>query len=149
MMSVTDLPEGSPARLDDPTAGTMTEQMTLAFPGRRIRRTAPGMTEADLLAAVRKLAKLNGWRTYHTRDSRGSEPGWPDLVLANLQQRRVVFAELKAPGGSTTPEQDEWLAVLRAAGCEVALWRPADLPEIAAVLRGQRLNGTPPHRAAP
>lgn len=95
------------------------------------------MTEAQLLAAVRKLARLTQWLCYHTHDSRRSEPGFPDVVMVHARRGRVIFAELKDATRKTTPEQDRWLAELAAAGCEVAIWRPDDLPEIATVLRGR------------
>jgi len=86
------------------------------------------MTEAEFLAAVRQLARYRGWRRiYHTRDSRGSEAGFPDLVMVSATQRRVLFVELKTATGKTSAAQDAWLAALAAAGAEVYLWRPADL----------------------
>lgn len=97
-------------------------------------RRGVAMSEAELLAAVRQLARLSGWLTYHTHDSRRSEAGFPDLTLVNIRQGRIIFAELKTAAGRTTPQQDEWLAALAAAGCETALWRPADLPNIARIL---------------
>lgn len=98
------------------------------------------MTEAELLAAVRQLAKLTGWLAYHTHDSRRSEPGFPDVVLASPKHRRIIYAELKTATGRTTCEQDMWLEALDTVGCEVALWRPADLPTIAETLRGKRIQ---------
>ncbi len=104
--------------------------------GRKSRKNL-GMSEAQLLAAVRWLAQVRGWMTYHTADSRRSEPGFPDLVLVSVKQQRIVYAELKTATGKTTPAQDEWLAALAAAGAEVFLWRPADLQQvIPAVLGG-------------
>lgn len=101
------------------------------------------MSEAALLAAVRDLARLTGWLTYHTHDSRRSEAGFPDLTLVNVRQGRIIFAELKTAIGRTTQQQDEWLAALAAVGCETALWRPADLPEIARILRKRSTTGGP------
>ena len=99
-----------------------------------------GMTEAQLLAAVRQLGRRTGWAlTYHTHDSRKSEPGWPDLVLCHPRRCRILFIELKTETGQTTPEQDSWLIALAACGLEVATWRPSDLDdEIPAVLTGYR-----------
>jgi hypothetical protein len=95
------------------------------------------MTEDDLLRSVRKLAGYTGWIFYHTRWSKGSEAGFPDCVLANAKQQRVIYAELKSPTGTPTPAQVLWLDTLDAAGCETALWRPLDLQTlIPAVLRG-------------
>ncbi len=49
---------------------------------------------------------------------------------------RLVFAELKAERGRTTPHQERWLALLGACpGVESHLWRPSDLAHIAEVLR--------------
>jgi hypothetical protein len=100
------------------------------------------MSEGALLDAIRKLAKMAGgrWMTYHTRFSRGSEPGWPDLVLLSVRQHRLIVAELKREGEQPTAAQELWLGALAAVGIEVAVWRPSDLPEIAAVLRGRRIE---------
>lgn len=108
--------------------------------GRKSRKNL-AMSEAQLLAAVRRLAQLRGFMAYHTHDSRRSEPGFPDLVLVSARQRRLVFAELKTATGKTSPAQDEWLAALAAAGAEVFLWRPADLQTvIPAVLGGATVS---------
>jgi hypothetical protein len=88
------------------------------------------LTEKAFQSQVVQLAKLCGFETYHTFDSRRSNRGFPDLVLLNPKRGRLVFAELKAARGKTTPEQDVWLANLRAAGQEVYLWYPADWDEI-------------------
>ena len=70
------------------------------------------------------------------------DPGFPDLVLARTG--RVIFAELKAEAGKTTPAQEEWIAELGGrtatmrtlpASHEVYEWRPSDLDAIAEVLR--------------
>src|ERR1019366_8380560 len=39
-------------------------------------------TEKDFMARVIALAKSRGYKVYHTLNSRGSEAGLPDLVLA-------------------------------------------------------------------
>lgn len=101
------------------------------------------MSEAAFLAAVRDLARLTGWMTYHTHDSRRSEAGFPDITLVNVRQGRIIFAELKTATGRTTAAQERWLAALAAAGCETALWRPADLPDIARTLRKRSTTGGP------
>lgn len=101
-------------------------------------RPRPTMGEEQLLAAVRKLAHLTGWLTYHTHDSRRSERGYPDLTLVHDRQQRTIFAELKTDTGTTTVEQEVWLTALHAAGQETALWRPADLPDLPTILRGDR-----------
>jgi hypothetical protein len=98
------------------------------------------MAEATLLAHVRALAKHCGWLCYHTRDSRKSESGYPDLCLARpasaTSPGRLLFAELKTQTGKVTQEQAMWLDILRHTidGVEVHIWRPSDLPMIATIL---------------
>ena len=87
------------------------------------------ITEKELLEQVKELASLLGWSFYHTYDSRRSNAGFPDLVLA--RGCRVIFAELKAPKGRLTPEQSAWARVLSSAsaggGIEYYMWRPSEL----------------------
>ncbi len=116
------------------------EQLALVDGPGRPHRPAPGMSEAQLLAAVRRLARTCGWRCYHTHDSRRSERGYPDLTLVHDRQRRVLFIELKTDAGRLSVDQEAWLRDLAAAGCETAILRPRDLPDIGAVLRGRRIE---------
>lgn len=92
------------------------------------------VTEADLREQVRDLCKLFGWKIYFSWTSLHSPRGFPDLVLVNPEQKRVVYAELKSEKGKVTPQQQEWLDALKACGQEVYLWRPADIEEIAGIL---------------
>ena len=98
------------------------------------------MSEDDLLAAVRDIAHLRGWRTYHTYDSRRSEPGFPDLVMAHPIQKRIVYVELKSAKGRVTNAQAQWLDDLHDAGAEAYIWRPDglddDTPYIWSLLAG-------------
>ncbi|MBA2691487.1 MAG: VRR-NUC domain-containing protein [Rubrobacter sp.] len=91
------------------------------------------ISERDFERQVLDLAKLTGWKAYHTFDSRRSAKGFPDLVLARPPV--VVFAELKNEVGKLRTEQREWLAAL---GCceriESRLWRPGDFEDIQAML---------------
>ena len=82
------------------------------------------MTEKELLACVRELARLAGWLCYHTHDSRRSEPGFPDVVL--VRGGRVLFRELKVGRNHVTPTQARWLDRLREAGADAAVWRDTD-----------------------
>lgn len=88
-------------------------------------RQARTMTEADLLAGVRALARDLAWATYHTLRSKGSEPGFPDLVL--IRGSVAMFRELKTSQGALTPAQKAWLGHLEAAGLDAGVWRPLDL----------------------
>jgi len=92
----------------------------------------PAVPESEFLQQVKDLAKLCGWLVYHTLDSRGSDAGFPDLVL--VRRGRVVFAELKSETGKATPMQQRWLIELGNAGAAVHLWRPSDWPQIEAVI---------------
>ncbi|HZS02229.1 MAG TPA: VRR-NUC domain-containing protein [Chloroflexota bacterium] len=112
---------------------------------------ARDMAEEDLLRHVKSCAAAFGWLVYHTRDSRRSDEGFPDLVL--LRPPRLIFAELKTEQGRVTHDQAMWLATFEelrfeelrartrgAAGvlCEVYVWRPSAWlrGEIEGVLRG-------------
>jgi hypothetical protein len=114
------------------------------------------MTEKELRTSIVRAAREFGWRVYFTWSSMHSPAGFPDLVL--VRSARLIFAELKAEKGKTTPDQDAWLADLRqineyvaarsrvqiADGTwvnftgyvppEVYVWRPADLEDAYRVL---------------
>jgi VRR-NUC domain len=96
--------------------------------------------EKTFLSDVRRLAKAHGWVPYHTHDSRHSDSGFPDLVLArpatSTSPGRLIFAELKRAKTKTTTAQDTWLSVLAhtVPGVEVYLWRPDDIETIVEIL---------------
>jgi len=79
----------------------------------------------SLDAHVRRLCKDLGLLRYHTRDSRGSVRGYPDLTICGIGG--VLFRELKTQRGTVKPEQQAWLDALTAAGQSAAVWRPASL----------------------
>lgn len=85
------------------------------------------MTEAQFMTAVRQLAGLRGYLTYHTHRSDRSEPGFPDLVLVHPGSGHLVFAELKAAKGRVSAAQHVWIDALRRAGQNAYIWYPADL----------------------
>ena len=78
----------------------------------------------SLDAHVRRLIADLGLWAYHPRNSKGSEPGWPDWVIIG---RTVIFRELKAEHGTLTPEQRRVGQMLQRAGQNWAVWRPSDL----------------------
>jgi hypothetical protein len=92
-------------------------------------------SEKSFQASVVHLAGLLGWRHFAVRDSRGSVPGWPDLVLVKAD--RILFRELKVAGGRLSGEQREWGSALTRAGCDWQVWTPSDWDAIGAQLRGQ------------
>jgi VRR-NUC domain len=92
------------------------------------------VSERDLTGYLADLARTFRWRRYHTWSSKHSPAGFPDEVL--LRPPRLVFAELKSERGRLKPDQEAWLEELRQMpGVEVYVWRPADMDEIAKVLR--------------
>ena len=100
----------------------------------------PSIKEDDFLATVTELALLCGWLVYHTYDSRRSQAGFPDLVLARAD--KLIFAELKTAKGKVRDAQILWLDTLGAMAntqpnVEVYLWRPKDWAGIERILTGQ------------
>ncbi len=77
----------------------------MTLDGRQVLDTA--LSERAFQRQIVQLAELMGWRTYHTYDSRRSNPGFPDLVL--VRAPRVIFAELKRQRGRVTAAQTEWV----------------------------------------
>jgi ribosomal protein L37E len=105
---------------------------------------APAISEKAWQTTVLDLARRGGWRSYHTFDSRRSSAGFPDLVL--VRPPELIFVEVKAEKGKTTPEQDAWLedlgVVAHMVACvevvahhvRVFVWRPSDFDEVCRVL---------------
>jgi len=112
----------------------------ILFPPLQLRAR---MSEDAFQQWVVDLAKVYGWRHYHTRFSKRSPSGFPDLVLA--RDGRLIFAELKSEKGHLTPEQREWMADLARVAQRLFmtdpdtvrefLWRPSDMEQIEKVLR--------------
>lgn len=88
-------------------------------------------SEEEFQARVIELAKSLGWKHYHTRDSRKSVAGYPDLTL---WRDRVIFVELKAANGTVSAAQSTVHEDMLAAGAELYVWRPADWSTIVEVL---------------
>jgi hypothetical protein len=82
------------------------------------------MTEKELQNNVLRLAGLSGFLKYHTRNSKGSHKGFPDLVLC--KPPRLIFIELKSENGRVKDEQLTWGMRLSDCPVEYYLWRPAD-----------------------
>lgn len=95
----------------------------------------PKLTEKQFQAQVVALAKLCGWKCYHTHNSRHSAPGFPDLVLARRGQ--IVMAELKVGKNKPSAAQRDWLAELALCPVIARLWYPEDWKEIEAILTGK------------
>lgn len=84
--------------------------------------------EEDFQNQVLALAGPLGWElTYHTHDSRRSNGGFPDLVMASERRGRVVFLELKAEGEKPPADQIRWAETLTACGQEHHFLWPSDM----------------------
>ena len=90
------------------------------------------MLEKHFQSLVVYEAKRQGWKVYHTYDSRRSEPGFPDLVLV---RDKVLFRELKTEKGRLTVAQEAWGEILTAAGADYEVWRPGMIKDIYQQLR--------------
>jgi len=105
----------------------------------RLSSLPENINERTFQAAIVELARLAGWRTYHTFDSRRSESGFPDLCMT--RGGRLLAVELKAMKGKVSLAQREWLAALASCpGVEVHIWRPGDWDEIERTLRRGHVN---------
>jgi hypothetical protein len=92
-------------------------------------RQAEKAWQAQVVAA----ARLRGWATYHTYDSRRSTAGYPDLTL--VRPPRVLFVECKTATGVVSPAQRQWLdALAQCPGVETYTLRPADWPLVDRIL---------------
>ena len=87
------------------------------------------LAEEALLQQVRAVAKRYGYLSFHTRDSRRSDKGFPDLLATN--GRRLLAIECKSQAGKLTAEQAQWLALLAHTGhCETYILRPSDVADL-------------------
>jgi len=92
------------------------------------------ITEKDFRQQVVDLARILGYMAYFSWTSIHSPRGFPDLVLCNPEQKRIIYAELKSEKGKPTEKQVEWLNALDACGQEVYLWRPSNFEVIVEIL---------------
>ena len=100
---------------------------------------AAHQSEADWSRTFQSLFELLGWVGYHIPDSRrATSSGFPDWVLVNHQQQRLLFVELEREKGKVSEQQHWWIDVLRSCGCEAYIWRPSDYYEAEMALEGKR-----------
>lgn len=118
----------------------------------------PRVTESEFQKRVIAFAQLHGWRVAHFRCVRvqrrdgscyyqtpvaADGAGFPDLVL--VRPPRLIAAELKVGGNTTSEEQDEWIRLLAASGAETYVWKPSDWERVEITLGrgdGRRPGGT-------
>lgn len=92
--------------------------------------------EKEFLQLVKDAARVHGWLTYHNLDARGSDPGFPDLVL--VRPPVVLFVELKTERGRVRPEQQTWIDKLKLCRrVDADVVRPHHWPELVKVLRAR------------
>lgn len=99
---------------------------------------AKAMTEKELQQNVIALARMLGWKTYHTFDSRRSDVGFPDIVAIHPEHHWTFVAELKREGKLPTEDQHRWISYFHGAGIRVFVWHPIDWLDgtIERILRG-------------
>ena len=95
--------------------------------------------EKDFQERVCHLARLYHWRIYSIPDSRRvSMAGYPDLTMWNVEQKRLIFAELKREKGKVSESQKIVLSELgQLVQCEVYVWRPSDWDSIIEIMKGK------------
>lgn len=109
-------------------------------------------TEDEFQQRIIDAARAHDWDAYHTRNSRRSAAGFPDLVLAWAPSPEspndnpgapgcCLFRELKIPPNVCTADQDHWLALLRATGQNADVWIPTDAQHIALVIQSHGTHG--------
>lgn len=125
--------------------------MTAAIDAAAYRARHAYRSEAAFQAAVAARARALGWtvhlvpdalyrRSFPTRAAREAgargkgldlgDRGFPDLLLVrggpDDAGQRVLFRELKLVGGRLSEHQERWRDALVRAGCDWAVWTPAD-----------------------
>lgn len=90
------------------------------------------LNEEQWQGLVTQYARLHGWQVFHHLDSRGTEAGWPDLVL--IRPPELVIVELKSERGKVTAAQQSTIDALGVCGIETGVWRPGNEAEVFARL---------------
>jgi len=93
------------------------------------------ITEKQFESQVKDLTKLfHCDKYYHPFLSKWSERGFPDCTIIKVP--RLIYAELKSEKGKLSPEQAEWLELLKQCKTiEAYCWKPHQIDEIVEVLR--------------
>jgi len=89
---------------------------------------AHALSEKNFQQQVVDLSAALGWTHFHNLHARGSDAGWPDLVLCRPPELLIV--ELKREAGELSTAQRQWLQRLEMCGVEVHVWKPSDFPAI-------------------
>lgn len=100
------------------------KEMSIIIPADKAHLVADTMSEAQLQQHVKRLCRDLELLYYHTHDSRRSEAGFPDCVIAG---KRIIFRELKSQSGRMSLAQITTEHRLIAAGGNYKIWRPMHL----------------------
>lgn len=94
------------------------------------------MTESQWAAQVETWLRRGNWIYYHTRNSRGSVPGFPDYIAVHPERGILLAAELKTETGKVTRVQQQWLDAFGYVDAVREVWRPSSWRRIEAFLCG-------------
>jgi len=125
------------ARIDAATLAEWQRKGLIASDSAAREVSAPTLvepTEEEFQAEVVAFAKRHGWDYYHTRNSRKSVAGFPDLVL--IRATVLLVAELKVGDNKPTAPQLRWRELFMGVGVPAFIWRPSDWPLIHTILGG-------------
>ncbi len=103
------------------------------LPGRIGKARPNPQLEVPFMEQVIEFLRICGWLVYHTKDSRKSAPGFPDIIA--LKGKRQLVVETKRAGEQPTEEQERWLEAFRQAGAEVHVFTPDDWEKIERVVK--------------
>jgi hypothetical protein len=92
--------------------------------------------EVPFMQQVLEFLRLCGFLAYHTKDSRKSAPGFPDIIA--LKGERQLVIETKRVGEEPDSEQERWLGAYADVGAEVYVFTPDDWAEIERVVKGEQ-----------
>lgn len=116
-------------------------------------RAHRAISEKDYQEQITDLATMYGWQWRHFKDSRkevkrggrsffvgdADAAGWPDLVL--VRPPEFIVIEVKKELGVVSPEQEEWLGLIRSCDIEAIVARPSNFDEVQARLTRRRPTG--------
>lgn len=92
------------------------------------------MSEKEWQKRVEMVLRQAGFAVYHTLRSKGSTPGFPDIVAIGLpgtrHEGRLLAVELKVGKNKTTKAQDEWLDHFVSVGAESHVLYPRHVDEL-------------------
>ena len=124
---------------DNPSTRAWVARLIREYAHDQAQVIARSISERDFQQTVKSVAQAYGWRPYHTLHSKGSDKGFPDLVMLKEQPNgtcRLLVWELKAEQGKVTEAQAEWLRLFALVpGVQAAIMRPSQLEELTAILK--------------